>query len=99
MPAIYLRNVYAADLHGSEFQAVIVLVQFPNRPRPSIVATLNVRTGFGDSSRNVTLDDIPDDLALIASVALRGEMPRAVFADALQEAGCDDGITATVRGK
>ena len=98
MPALYLRNVYAADMYGSEFQAVVVLVQFPNRPRPSIVATLNVRSGFGGSSRNVELENISDDLVLIASVALRGEMPREVFADALQEAGCDEGVTSTVRG-
>ena len=95
---IYFRNVYAADLHGSEFQAVVELRTVAGQARPVLRACLNVRTGFGGSSRRADLDEPSDELILCATMALQGLMPREVFADALQEAGCDEGLTGTVRG-
>lgn len=98
MTAIYFRNVYAHDRHGSEYTATVELKTVADHARPVLRAWLNFKSGASAGGRRVDLDEVTDDFIAIASQALQGLAPREVFADALQEMGLDDGLVGTVRG-
>lgn len=90
---------FKAQLHGSEFRAVLNLCDGRRSGQGvSVWANLSVRSGFGGSVRTIAQKAVAPVVADLVYSVVDGITPPGILADALEESECDGGIVSTVRG-
>lgn len=87
-------RTFRAEIHGTAYQFSLTLWAAPGPHK--LGGVLNWRGGSGGGSRRLTTLTVGDDAAARIAAGLRGEMPAWAFADALREAGCEEGIADMV---
>jgi hypothetical protein len=93
---MYAQQDFAHERHGTAYIVCVTLGDVCGRVLLQVV--LNWHTGFGGGSRRTANQFLSSERAVIYRMGCDHRLPREVLADAMQEDGYDEGITAAVRG-